>query len=252
LAFEEMAVSPELLTPVIRVKTNVPLPEYKPATSLAGPSIEQPSKDQKVLLKICSEFTNYSTAANSFGTEGKPILVCDADGNPMIFAISSNGHLTLGLHVDGAIQGLQLYSLRPSGKDGLISAFDVLKDERSDTLYLAASLQTKDTSVVYYAAFTIPRLSFDPKSRKVLGFNPETDVKWTAIKNNMGPKNVSSILCGLVNNTLAISADFQIIVGTVESKDIQGAHYSIDPSPDNQSPWKLIENFEEAKKIIEL
>jgi hypothetical protein len=250
-----MAVTSDLLTPVITVKTNVPLPKLTGPPGADGHPTEEPSKDENVMLKICSEFVDYSATVNNFDSAGKLVLVSDARGNPMIFATNTKSHLNLGLHVDGANQGFQLYPLLPGGQAGPISAFDVLKDEVDQKLHIAASVKVEGIYIVYHASFEIPELSFDSGSRKVSGFNPEKDLTWTPVTNNLGPKTVSSLSCGLVNqspNSPDGSANFQIIAGTEESEDIQGAHYRIDPTPRKKDPWKLIENFEEAKKIIDL
>jgi len=176
-------------------------------------------------------------------------------------------HLYCLIHVDGGPIGWQLFDISPGQT---VSAFDVIKDSKGIIHLAAAVTQSSGTSVVYHASYSIPSLVYDPNAKAITGFDSKGkssftplprvstflllvgSISWTAISNNMGPKLVSYLKCGISGPPIIKSAAFQVIAGTVAQADVEASHYTIDPSPEVATPWKNIYLPESASKIIEI
>ncbi|KAF2001297.1 hypothetical protein P154DRAFT_619613 [Amniculicola lignicola CBS 123094] len=241
-------MSNRLLCPIIDIETGVSAPTHPcPAPDTQESAQIQPDGAATILLSACSELVTETVPLNTFNGTHKVKLCQDASAMPMVFTMGTDDKLYSLVQVDNSPLGWEVLDLTPpTAKDGKIITFDVI-ERPFKKLALAVAHEVLDGAIlVGHSLISTPSFAWDSSSRTVVGL--QLPVPWTYVQNNLSPKTVFSLsLVPAINE-----AGFQIMVGTAATDIRVGAHFSVDPSPSAQQPWKEVPTPENAQTMIDV
>ncbi|KAK4096846.1 hypothetical protein N658DRAFT_331626 [Parathielavia hyrcaniae] len=171
-----------------------------------------------------------------------------------VLVTDSTQRLYFLVHASNAALGSELLDITPQpdgGHDCRVTAFDVFED-KSHTVHLAAAVHAARETVIYHASFTHRALVKPQEEGLPLEAILKDTLKWTAIKNNEGPQEVTSVVCGPPVSGSQSQAAFQLTVGVAGTKGSQGFPYVVDPSPEATDPWVMAALPKSSSGILEM